>query len=77
MTESKAYWYNFKTESYDFCEGPQEDSEVADYIPQDQAAIGLYKIYRSSGLDMNESMANVFSACLGQIPPFALPTREA
>ena len=38
------YWYNFKTDDYDQRQAPQTDEEAVQYISQNPAAQGLYRI---------------------------------
>lgn len=59
-------WYNFKTKEYVYSDLPTTDEQAVEYIPQLQAAQGLYKCYRLMGNDIIESMIKVLEACVGQ-----------
>lgn len=59
-----SYW-NYVTQSYEVV-NEMTDEKAVELIPQNPAAIGLYKLYRSGfGLSIQESMIKVLKACIG------------
>lgn len=63
--DNKGYWYNFKTESYEYIESP---TDFADYIPQSPPAQSLYKLYIEIGDDPLEASIKVLKASIGEKP---------
>lgn len=59
-------WYNFAEHKYDAIEAPQADEEAVKYIPQIQAAQGLYHVHRAMGKSILEAMRDVLTACVGE-----------
>lgn len=60
--ESKplAGWYNFITDEYDYrSSAPDTDEEAIKYIPNQDAARGLYRAYRAMGNNILDSMIYV------------------
>ena len=58
------WWHNYKTGEYDYRERPTSDEEAIKYIPQLDAAQGLYQCLREMGKDILEAMKEVLIACL-------------
>lgn len=57
-------WWNFATQSDDERE-PDTDEIAAQYIPQGEAAQGLYMVKRERGLSIIDAMIDVLDACAG------------
>lgn len=45
---------------------PQTDEEALEYLPDNNAARGLYDIYRKQGLSIPEAMIKTLEACVPQ-----------
>ena len=59
----KMFWYNFKTEKTEFIDTPLD---FANYLPQEPAALSLYKLYiEHKGFSALESACKVLETCCG------------
>ena len=62
--DTKMYWHNFVTGEYEYIDTP---SDFTNYIPQEPAALNLYKLYiQHMGLSPLESCTKVLEACVGK-----------
>ena len=61
-------WYNYRTGACDLYATPTDET-ISDYLPQNPAALSMYRLYRNFGdLTVLQSMANVLLAVLGEPP---------
>ena len=65
MSDNKFYWFNYKTGDYELIDTP---SDFTNYIPQQDAAISLYKLYIQTGDPALEAARKVLSICVGEKP---------
>ena len=61
-------WYNYKTGQYEYRDTRPTGDEIRDYLPQYDAAWGLFQARRALGDDEMEAMAQVLIAVLGETP---------
>lgn len=60
--ESKMYWFNFKTNEYEFISCP---TDFSDYIPQESAAQALYRLHQKMGREPLEAAVKMLEAACG------------
>ena len=63
MSDKMNNWFNYKTGEYETIETP---SDFADYIPQQDAAQGMYKAYLGLGKEPIKAALKVLMACIGK-----------
>ena len=55
-------WFNYKTGRYEEIETPKN---FKDYLPQSEAAQGLYDVYIAMGNKPSDAAIKVLKACAG------------
>ena len=65
MHDQRNYWYNYVKECYELADDPATDEQAMIYLPQIDAAHGLYRVRRLQGDDIFDAMAAVLEAVLG------------
>lgn len=58
----RGYWYNFRSGEYELRESPDDYSA---YLPQNDAAQNLYRLYQEMGDCPVEAARKVLVACTG------------
>ena len=62
---NESYYYNFKTQEYEHRDTPQD---WEDYIPQNEAAQGLYQCHKALGKSNIEAARLTLCAVTGEKP---------
>lgn len=67
MTDKRSYWYNFRTEEYDYVSSEDFTHETAQsYISQNPSAQAIFEIcHKELGMPILESMLKVLKAQAG------------
>jgi len=63
-TDSRGYWFNYATQQHEYIETP---TDFTNYIPQQPAAIGMYRCYIEMGMTPIEAARRVLTACVGEV----------
>ena len=59
-------WYNYETDEYELSGTPTTDEQAKSYLPQLDAAQGLYDVQRLIGNSILEAMIYVLNVCVGE-----------
>ncbi len=59
-------WYNYRTGEHT-SDNPTDET-IADYLPQDESALAIYRLYRIGGLSVLDAMENVLMTAIGKQP---------
>ena len=60
------FWYNYIKEDYELADAPTTDGQAKSYLPQLDAAQGLYDVQRLIGNSILEAMIYVLNVCVGE-----------
>lgn len=64
--ETPSAWYNYHTQTYEWLVGLPPEGRIAEFLPQNDAAIGLYQVDRELGKTQAEAMKDVYESYLGK-----------
>jgi len=66
MLDQDLSWYNYATDEYELGSTPTTDEQAKSYLPQLDAAQGLYDVQRLMGNSILEAMIYVLNICVGE-----------
>jgi len=61
MIEKQNYWFNYVTQAYEYIETP---TDFTNFIPQDPAALGMYRCCIQLDMTPMDAAKKVLNACV-------------